>query len=73
MPFKVFIILFPKSTLVALFITKNNSVILETYHQSNIEHIDVQDQDTKIRCQMYILCHVRRQPDTASNVRYQTV
>ena len=40
-PFKIFRILFPKSTIAALHVTKNNSIILKTYNQSSIEQLVV--------------------------------
>ena len=41
MPFKIFRMLFPRSTRTALHVMKNNSVILKTYKHSGIEQLDV--------------------------------
>ena len=41
MPFKNFKMLFPKSTVEALHATGNNSLVLKTYNQSNIEQLGV--------------------------------
>ena len=58
MPFEVFIILFPKSTLAALHITKNNSVILKTYNQLDIKQLGVsmvklRNKDKSIKCRFF--------------------
>ena len=56
MLFKNFRILFTKSTISALFATKNNSIILKAYKQSSIEQLGMctvrlrhKDKDTKCR------------------------
>ena len=60
MPFKVFRILFLKSTLVALYATNTKSVVLKTYSQSNIKHLGVctirlRHKDQDVKCSFFVV------------------
>ena len=60
MPFTIFRNIFPKSHRQALHATKHNSVVLETYNQSNIEQSDVctvrlRYNDKIARCRFFVV------------------
>ena len=60
MPFKIFIILFPKSTIVALHATKNNSVTLKICNQARIEQLGVstvrlRHKDKTAKCRFFVV------------------
>ena len=60
MPFKIFKFLFPRSTIEALCATKDHTVVLKTYSDSNIEQLGVslvkaRHKDKVTRCRFFIV------------------
>ena len=54
MPFKVFKVLFPKSTLAELNATINRSIVLKTYNQSNMDQFSrsIRHSDKCVKCRL---------------------
>ena len=56
--FRVFKILFPKSTIADLHATKHNSVVVKTHNQFDIEHpgmctVEMRHKDKCVRCRFF--------------------